>query len=94
VNEHKKKLNVESNEPEPIENIEPVEAIDAWKRLYTDQENRCYRVYPAPEGRYGEPQFPDLSHAKIFKLAFRDKGRLIDSTEHALFKKWAARDND
>ena len=25
---------------------------------------------------------------------FRDKGRLIDSTEHALFKKWAARDRD
>ena len=26
--------------------------------------------------------WPDLKPAKIFKLAFRDKGRLIDSTEH------------
>ena len=51
-------------------------------------------MYPAPAGRFGEPQFPDLKHAKIFKLAFRDKGRLIDSTEHSLFLKWAARDID
>jgi hypothetical protein len=27
-------------------------------------------------------------------LAFRDKGRLVDSPEHPLFKKWAARDSD
>ena len=51
-------------------------------------------MFPAPAGRFGEPQFPDLKHAKIFKLAFRDKGRLIDSTEHPLFLKWAARDID
>jgi hypothetical protein len=35
-----------------------------------------------------------LKPAKIFKLAFRDKGRLIDSPEHILFRKWAARDVD
>jgi hypothetical protein len=35
-----------------------------------------------------------LSDAKIFKLAFRDKGRLVDSIDHPLFKKWAARDSD
>ena len=33
-----------------------------------------------------------MKHAKIFKLAFRDRGRLIDSVEHPLFLKWAARD--
>ena len=38
--------------------------------------------------------FPTLKPAKIFRLAFRDKGRLIDSPEHALFQKWAARDRD
>ena len=27
---------------------------------------------------------------KIFRLAFRDKGRVIDSVEHPLFLKWAA----
>ncbi|MGA8295391.1 MAG: hypothetical protein WB820_23485 [Rhodoplanes sp.] len=37
---------------------------------------------------------PQLKPAKIFRLAFRDKGRLIDSPEHALFRKWAARDAD
>jgi hypothetical protein len=61
-------------------------------RLYTDQENKCYRVYPAPVERYADPVWPELSPAKIFRLAFRDKGRLIDSTEHPLFLKWAARD--
>ena len=35
-----------------------------------------------------------LKPAKIFQLAFRDKGRLVDSPEHPLFKKWAARDSD
>lgn len=63
-------------------------------RLFTDMENKCYDVFPAPAGRFGEPQFPELKPAKIFKLAFRDKGRLVDSTEHSLFKKWAARDTD
>jgi hypothetical protein len=70
-----------------------IEAMDEWKRLFTDLENRCYKVFPAPVGRFGEPQFPALKEAKIFRLGFRDKGRLIDSTEHPLFKKWAARDS-
>jgi hypothetical protein len=71
-----------------------MQAVDEWVRLYTDQENRCYKVFPAPTGRFGEPQWPDLKQSKIFRLAFRDKGRLIDSVEHPLFKKWAARDSD
>jgi hypothetical protein len=62
--------------------------------LFTDLENRAYKVFEAPAGRFGEPQWPDLKPAKIFKLAFRDKGRLIDSIEHPLFMKWAARDAD
>ena len=61
-------------------------------RLYTDQENRCYRVFPAPAGRFPDPLWPELKPAKIFRLAFRDNGRLIDSTEHELFQRWAARD--
>jgi hypothetical protein len=70
------------------------QGIDRWVRLFTDQENRCYKVFPAPEGRFGEPQWPELKHAKIFRLAFRAKGRLIDSTEHPVYLKWAARDDD
>jgi hypothetical protein len=70
------------------------EAVDQWVRLYTDQENHAYKVFPAPEGRFSDPVWPELKPARIFKLAFRDKGRLLDSPEHALFKKWAARDTD
>ena len=71
-----------------------VDGIDQWVRLYTDQENKVYKVFPAPKGRFADPIWPELKPAKIFRLAFRDKGRLVDSTEHPLFKKWAARDRD
>jgi hypothetical protein len=83
-----------SNEYNRTKEIGLIQAIDTWSRLFTDQENGCYKVFAAPAGRFGEPQFPDLKPAKIFRLAFRDKGRLIDSTEHILFRKWAARDVD
>ena len=82
----------EQNEYHRTKEIGLVRGIDEWVRLYTDQENRCYKVFPAPAGRFGEPQWPELKEAKIFRLAFRDKGRLIDSPEHPLFKKWDARD--
>ena len=52
------------------------------------------RCFPRRPDGFGDPQWPDLKPAKIFRLAFRDKGRLIDSPEHPLFKKWAARDSD
>jgi hypothetical protein len=71
-----------------------IRGIDEWVRLYRDAPNNCYQVFTAPPERFGTPQFPDLTPAKIFRLAFRDKGRLIDSPEHALFKKWTARDTD
>jgi hypothetical protein len=69
-----------------------VEGIKKWVRLFTDQENKVYKVFPAPAGRFADPVWPELKPAKIFRLAFRDKGRLVDSPEHELFKKWAARD--
>ena len=68
------------------------DGINRWIRLYTDQENKVYKVFPAPKERFADPIWPVLKPAKIFRLAFKDKGRLVDSTEHALFKKWAARD--
>ena len=68
------------------------EGMKKWVRLFTDQENNAYRVFPAPAGRFADPIWPELTHAKIFRLGFRDKGRLVDSTEHPLFKKWAAMD--
>jgi hypothetical protein len=84
----------DQNEYHRTKEIGLVQAIDEWVRLYADQENRCYKVFPAPVGRFGEPQWPELKQSKIFRLAFRDKGRLIDSVEHPLFKKWAARDSE
>jgi hypothetical protein len=83
----------EQNEYHRTKEIGLIQSFDEWVRLFTDQENRCYKVFPAPAGRFGDPQWPDLKPAKIFKLAFRDKGRLVDSVEHPLFKKWAARDS-
>jgi hypothetical protein len=84
----------EQNEYHRTKEIGLVQAIDEWVRLYTDQENRCYKVFTAPAERFSEPQWPELKAAKIFRLAFRDKGRLVHSVEHPLFKKWAARDSD
>ena len=53
------------------------------------------RFSPRPIGRFSEnPLWLDLKPAKIFRLAFRDRGNLIDSREHALFRKLAARDSD
>jgi hypothetical protein len=71
-----------------------VDGMNRWVRLYTDQPNHCYQVFAAPDGRFPDPIWPALKPAKIFRLAFREKGKLVDSVEHPLFKKWAARDHD
>jgi hypothetical protein len=84
----------EQNEYARTKEIGLTQGIKEWVRLYTDQENRCYKVFPAPAGRFADPQWPELKAARIFKLAFRDKGRLVDSVQHPLFLKWAARDTD
>lgn len=69
-----------------------IDGIDGWVRMYTDLENGAYKSFPAPAGRFGDPKFPELKPAKIFRMGFRDKGRLIDSAEHVLVQKWAGRD--
>ena len=79
----------EQNEYARTKEIGLVQGRDEWVRLWTDQDNKVYKVYHAPAGYFSEPQWPDLRPAKIFRLAFRDKGRLLDSTEHPLFLKWA-----
>jgi hypothetical protein len=84
----------EQNEYAHTKEIGLMQAMTEWVRLYTDLENHSYQVFAAPAGRFSEPTWPELTQAKIFKLAFRDKGRLIDSTQHPLFQKWAARDSD
>jgi hypothetical protein len=84
----------EQNEYHRTKEMGLIQGMEEWVRFYTDEENHCYRVYPAPVGRFSEPQFPNLAHSKIFALGFTDKGRRLDSTEHAVFKKWAGRDTD
>lgn len=80
------------NEYHRTKQIGLLQGMREWVRLYTDQENRCYRVFPAPVRRFPDPVWPELKPAKIFRLAFRDRGRLIDSVNHELFQRWAARE--
>jgi hypothetical protein len=84
----------DQNEYHRTKEIGLIQSFDEWVRLFTDQENRCYKVFTAPADRFSDPQWPELKPAKIFRLAFRDKGRLVDSTDHPLFKKWSARDSE
>lgn len=84
----------EQNEWDSTKQTALIKAIDAWHRMYSDKANNAYKAFPAPKDRFGDPKWPDIKPAKIIRMAFRDKGRLIDSTEHPLFKKWAARDRD
>jgi hypothetical protein len=82
----------EQNEYDRTKEIGLLRGRDVWLRLYTDMKNKCYKVFEAPVDRFSDPLLPELKHSKIFKLGFRDKGRLLDTTEHSLFLKWAARD--
>jgi hypothetical protein len=82
------------NEYDRTKEIGLVKAIDEWQRLYADQQNRCYKSYPGTPGRRGEPQWPELKESKIFRLAFRDRGCLINSPEHPMYKKWADRETE
>jgi hypothetical protein len=82
----------EQNEYNRTKEAALIDGINGWVRMYVDTENSTYKSYPAPAGRFGEPRWPELKPAKLFRMAFRDKGRLIDSTDHVLVQKWAGRD--
>src|SRR5262249_51259939 len=65
-------INVESdNEYIRSKEIGLIEGTRQWVRLYSDRENRNYKVFPAPVGRFSDPIWPELKHAKIFRVAFR-----------------------
>ncbi len=63
----------EQNEYARTKEIGLLQGRERWVRLYTDVENRNYRTFPAPSGRFADPIWPELKPAKIFRLAFRDK---------------------
>jgi hypothetical protein len=71
-----------------------IQATDNWFRMYTDMANKAFMNFPAPKDMYGEPKWPDIKPAKIMRMAFKDQGRLIDSIDHILVRKWAGRDKD
>jgi hypothetical protein len=65
-------------------------AMDVWVRLYSDVKQGNYRGYQAAPDRFPDPVWPEISEAKVFRLAFRDRGCLIDSVDHPRFAAWAA----
>ena len=87
----------QQNEWDRTKEIALVQAMDAWCRMYTDMANKNFMNFPAPKDTndtYGEPKWPDIKPAKIMRMAFKDKGRLIESADHILVRKWAGRDKD
>jgi hypothetical protein len=43
----------EQNEYDRTKEIALMRGMDIWVRLFTDQENRCYKVFSAPADRFG-----------------------------------------
>ena len=44
----------EQNEYDRTKEIAMLQAREQWVRLYTDMENRCYQVFPAPADRFAD----------------------------------------
>ena len=82
----------EQNEWDRTKEVALIAGMDQWVRMYSDKPNNAYNWFPAPVGRFGEPNWPEIKPARIMKMGFRDRGRLIDSTDHILVQKWAGRD--
>jgi hypothetical protein len=61
-------------------------ATTKWVRISTDKANKKYRVFPAAKDRFPDPLFPGYTPARLLKLCFADRGLLVDSAQHDLFK--------
>ena len=53
----------EQNEWDRTKEMALIEAMNGWVRMYTDKVNKAYMSFPAPVGRYGEPNWPDINQA-------------------------------
>jgi hypothetical protein len=82
----------EQNQWDQTKEIALLAGEDKWVRMYSDLPNGAFKCFPAPVGRFGDPKWPEIKHSKITRMAFKDKGRLIDSPDHILAQKWAGRD--
>jgi len=81
----------EQNEWDRTKEQALIKGIDGWHRMYADMPNGAFMAFPAPVGTKGEPKWPDIKDSRITRLAFKAKGRLIDSPDHILVKKWDGR---
>ena len=82
----------EQNEWDRTKEAALIKGIDGWHRLYPDMPNGAFMAFPAPVGNAkGEPKWPEIKPARIMRLAFKDEGRMIDSLDHILVKKWDGR---
>jgi hypothetical protein len=67
----------------------------SWGRMISNQEADQYDWFDPKEHGYEvstpEPSWPPESPAKLFMLAFKDRGRLITDPEHALVRKLVGR---
>jgi hypothetical protein len=80
------------NEWNRTKEIALIDGREYWVRIFSDTPNGSYRVFRAPDGRFGEPNWPIIKPARIQRLAFKDRGLVIDGPDHVLFQKWAGRD--
>jgi hypothetical protein len=64
--------------------------VDHWVRMFSDTKAGRYNRYPAPVGRFGEPVWAPFTPAKVFNLAIRKNGLLIDSRVHPRVLAWIA----
>ena len=84
----------EQNEYARTKEIGLTQGITEWVRLFTDQENHCYQVFPAPTGRFAEPTWPDLKPAKIFQVGISRQGPPRGQHRARSLQKMGARDSD
>jgi hypothetical protein len=64
----------EQNEYARTKEVGLIDGIDRWVRLYTDLENRCYRVFPAPVGRFPRSGFSRAKAGQNFSPGVSRQG--------------------
>jgi hypothetical protein len=69
-----------------------LQARKTWVRLSTNMSEGRYQSFPLEENFYPDPVWPTPNLARLFRLAFRDRGRLIDSPQHPYYLKLIGRE--
>jgi hypothetical protein len=84
------------NEWDRTKEIALLDGVGAWHRMFVDKggESGGYKSFPAPKDRFGDPCWPVIKPAKLFRMLFRDRGHLILDGNHMYVQRWAGRDKD